>query len=75
MIEKVIAQGAGKVLGGADRPAQHHQQIGFFIIDSTNIIAAGIVIVDLIAAQRQQRAEDAQVFKIDVPNGNGFFIV
>ena len=75
MVEKIIAQRTGKVLGSADRPAEHHQQIGVFIIDSTNIIAAGIVIVDLIATQREQGTEDAQVFKIDVSNGDGFFIV
>lgn len=75
MVEKIIALLTGKVLGGADRPAEHYQQIGLFIIDSTNIIAAGIVIVDLIAAQREQRTEDTQVFKIDVSNGDGFFIV
>ncbi|SVK54516.1 Uncharacterised protein [Acinetobacter baumannii] len=51
MVEKIIPLLAGKVLSGADRPAEHHQQIGLFIIDSTNIIAAGIVIIDLIAAQ------------------------
>lgn len=75
MVEKIIAQRTGKVLGSADRPAEHHQQIGVFIIDSTNIIAAGIVIVDLIATQREQGTEDAQVFEIDVSNSDGFFIV
>src|SRR5262249_57112370 len=67
----VVKKGGGRFFVGADRSAEHDQDVIRIEADVLEVVDAAIQIRRLISARGQHRSEDAEILECDMTNSNG----